>query len=111
LCHFHCSPVRDGLLTPVHLLCLLQWFLEHDSSGSERQKAFSPNLLAATAPDVLVAYLQWLDSGMPGYVGRSSTDKLVGSSSPALACGMRQSSQQSTCCQCAQHASCNSPIR
>lgn len=59
--------------------------MTHDSSGEDREKAFSPNLLAATAPDVLVGYLQWLDSGMPGYKGRASADKMVGGSSSS--CG------------------------
>jgi hypothetical protein len=64
------------------LPCLLQWFLEHDSSGNEREKVYNPNLLDASAPDVLVGYLQWLEGGMPGYEGRARGEKMVGGSSP-----------------------------
>jgi hypothetical protein len=69
----------------IHADCalawLLQWFLEHDSTGSKRDKPYSPNLLATSAPDVLVGYLQWLEAGLPGYEGRQVTaDKLVGGS-------------------------------
>jgi hypothetical protein len=66
------------------LPCLLQWYLTHDDNGEERVKAFSPNLLDPSAPDVLVGFLQWLSGGMLGYEGRANTntDKLVGGSSP-----------------------------
>jgi hypothetical protein len=62
-----------------------QWYLTHDDNGKERVKAFSPNLLDPSAPDVLMGFLQWLSGGMPGYEGRANTntDKLVGGSSPS----------------------------
>jgi len=47
---------------------LLQWYLTHDAQGCERQQPYSSNLLDPSANHLLTDYLQWLDSGMPGYV-------------------------------------------
>lgn len=77
---------------------LLQWYLTHDVSGGVRERPYSSNLLDPSAPNVLVGFLQWLDSGMPGYDGRAKTDKPVGAGSCwLLRCsGVRQPPGQNT---------------
>lgn len=57
---------------------VLQWYLTHTASGDPREKPYSSNLLDPAAVEVLVGFLQWLDSGMPGYKGRAKGKKLVG---------------------------------
>lgn len=60
---------------------LLQWYLEHNDEGEEREKPFSNNLLDPNAEAVLVGFLEWLEAGMPGYPGiRKDESSLVSSS-------------------------------
>jgi hypothetical protein len=59
---------------------VLQWYLEHNADGEEREKPYSNNLLDADAEAVLVGFLEWLEAGTPGYPDIRKEGALVSSS-------------------------------
>ena len=76
--HAHIAP-NQALPCPC---TAMQWYLGHNDDGKEREKPFSNNLLDPNAEAMLVGFLEWLHTGMPGYpcIRKDKEGSLVSSS-------------------------------